>query len=399
MNPLIAELADGPFQRLDALLEGIAPASGEPIVMSIGEPQSAVPPEVSEILTAHAADWARYAPAAGTDGFRRAAADYLARRFQLPPDLLDPPRHLTASAGTREGLFFAGLGAVPQRTADGEPPYVLLPNPFYHSYYAAAVISGARPVLLPAVDQERFGPDLTAVSPDILSRTALAYLCNPANPTGACASEAQLRAAIELARAHDFVLVVDECYSEIYHRAPPAGALQVAAGLDSPERDPFANLVVTHSLSKRSGVPGLRVGMVAGDPKVVEATRTLINWGGVAVPRPVAAAAEWLWSDDQHAARNRQRYRDNLDLANEGLGQRPGYVAPQAGFFLWLAVDDGEQAARRIWQQAAVKAMPGAFMARAQPDGRNPATGFLRLALVHDPSVTAQAIDRLATVI
>jgi aspartate/methionine/tyrosine aminotransferase len=394
MNERLDELLGYPFHRLNALLAELEPGGpGEPVALSIGEPQRSPPDLVRPALDRAAALWGRYPPATGTPEFRRAVADWLARRFGLPPGLVDPDRHIAPSPGSREGLFMLALVAVPPGPAGGRGrPAVIVPNPFYHAYDGAAVMTGAERVLLDATAANGFLPGLAAVDEAVLARTALAYLCNPMNPQGTVYDLDRLIEAVRLARRHGFLLAVDECYSEIYDGQPPPGALQACAelgqGLD--------NVVVLHSLSKRSSAPGLRSGFVAGDAGVIERLVRLISYGGVATPGPVLAAATALWGDDAHVAETRAFYRANFDLAERLLGRHPAFYRPEAGFFLWLDVGDGEATARRLWREAGVKCMPGGYMARATADGENPGRRYVRLALVHEPAVTEEALTRVA---
>ncbi len=388
---LDALLAFHPFTRLAGLLHGIEPAieESERLVMSLGEPQGSLPPGVGDELARHAASWTRYPPSQGTAEFRAAVVDWLARRYALPADLIDPDRHVLPVAGTREALFMAALSAVPEPTS-ARRPAVLMPNPFYHVYAGAAAVAGAEPVFLPATRETGFLPDPDHIDAGVLARTALAYVCSPANPQGAVASRAYLRRWLDLARAHGFVLAVDECYAEIYSDAPPPGALEVAA-----EGGDLSNLLVFHSLSKRSGVPGLRSGFIAGDPRLIARQTQLVNYGGVAVPAPILAVSTMLWRDEAHVETGRARYRANFALAERLIGRRFDWRRPEGGFFLWLEVGDGEAAARQLWRAAGIKVLPGAYLARPDRQGLNPGDAYIRVALVHDPAAVGKALDRL----
>ncbi len=397
LNPRLDLLTDYPFQRLATLLQDPAgtPAAGDqPLIMSIGEPQHQPPSLIVKILAEEAAGWGKYPPMAGTPALRQAVADWLNRRFALPAGWLDADRQILPLAGTREGLFqVAQLVCAENRT--GSPPLVLLPNPFYQVYAGAALLAGAEPVFVPAVREGGFLPDFAALPKAVLDRTALAYLCNPANPQGSVASLALLRDSIALARRHGFVLAVDECYSEIYDQAAPAGALQACRDLGGGAE----GVVVFHSLSKRSSAPGLRSGFVAGDPALIAAFSRLRAYGGAAVPLPIQAASAALWRDEAHVEDNRILYRAKFDLADQILGGHPGYYRPAGGFFLWLEVGDGEEAARRLWSEAGIRVLPGAYLAR--PDGRgvNPGSAYIRVALVHDLPTTRRALIRMAEVL
>jgi succinyldiaminopimelate transaminase len=395
LNPLVEHLADYPFDRLRALLDGLQPADGlRPLVLSVGEPRHLPPSMVAEALAAQADDWGRYPPVDGTPEFRSAAVDWLVRRFHLPAGLVDPERNVLPVAGTREGLFLIAQAVIPQEK-HGRAPAVLIPNPFYQVYYAAAVFGRAEPVYLRETSADGFPCGLGVLDPALLQRTALLYLCSPANPQGAIASLDALAAVIKLARAHDFVVCVDECYTEIYDRASPAGALEACAALGKG----LDNVVVFHSLSKRSNVPGLRSGFVAGDARVVDAFRRLRAFGGATVPLPILSASALLWREDTHAEANRALYRAKLDLAEKLLAGRFGFVRPAGGFFLWLDVGDGERAARALWTHAALRVLPGAYLAKPWQDGTNPAAAFIRVALVDDIASTEDALRRLLKVL
>lgn len=391
LNPALQALTDYPFDRLRALLAGIEPPAGlRPLVLSVGEPRHPPPALVAAALARSAGEWGRYPPVDGTEDFRAAVQAWLGRRFALPEGFIDAGRHVLPVAGTREALFLIALAVVPRRKGAGRPA-VLLPNPFYQVYYAAAVLAGAEPVLLPAGAETGFLPDLDAIPPAVLGRTALFYLCSPANPQGAVAGPAYLQHAVRLAWRHGFVLACDECYSEIYTDAPPAGVLAAAAALGgAPDQ-----VLAFHSLSKRSSVPGLRSGFVAGDDAVIAAFRRLRAFGGATVPLPVLAASAALWRDEAHVADNRALYRAKFDLAERLLGGRFAFSRPAGGFFLWLDVGDGEDAARRLWARAALRALPGAYLARATAGSANPGARFLRVALIDDLATTEEALRRL----
>jgi N-succinyldiaminopimelate aminotransferase len=389
-NPRLAQLSEFAFRRLARLLDAVPPPGGlEPIDLSIGEPRHPVPPLLAETVAANAHLWGRYPPVLGTPGFREAACAWLTRRFALPPGLLDPDRHVLPLAGTKEGLFMLALALVPERRG-GAHPAVLMPNPVYGVYVGAAVIAGAEPVLLPATRENGFLPDLDALEPSLLRRTVAFYLCSPSNPQGAIADRAYLARALDLAREHGFVLVADECYSELWYDAPPPGGLEVAAATGS-----LDNLVVFHSLSKRSSAPGLRAGFVAGDPELLRAFLRLRAYASPVQPLPLMAAAEALWRDEAHVEANRALYQDKLARIAPRLEGRLGFRRPAGGFFLWLEVGDGEAMAARLWREAGVKALPGAYLAESDASGHNPGHAYLRLALVPDLSTLEAALDRL----
>ena len=395
LNPLLDRLTDYPFDRLRALLDGLTPPPElRPLVLSVGEPRHPPPPLVAEMLARHAADWGRYPPVEGTPDFRRAAAGWLQRRYALPEGVVDPDRHILPVAGTREALFLIAQVAVPAGGA-GRTPLVLMPNPFYQVYFGAAVFAQAEPVFLAARGTSGFMPDLAALDDALLARTAMLYLCSPANPQGAVASPALLQHAVALARRHGFVLCVDECYADIWDAEPPTGALAACATLGGS----FDNVVVFHSLSKRSSVPGLRSGFVAGDARLIAAFRRLRSFGGATLPLPVLAASAALWDDDAHAADNRTLYRAKFDLAERLLGGRFGFFRPAGGFFLWLDVGDGEAVARALWSRGALRVLPGAYLAKDCDDTGNPGHRYIRLALVDELAASEDALRRLLNIL
>jgi aspartate/methionine/tyrosine aminotransferase len=394
-----------PFLKLNRLLDGIAPGrspapDGAPIALQVGEPQND-PPALIDRALAGAAGWQKYPPPRGTDAFRQACADWLARRYPAAAGLIGPGRAVDPAdqplplPGTREGLFFAALA-----TVGGGRDVVLLPNPFYHVYAGAALAAGARPVFVPATAETGFMPDYAGLDRETLARTALAFLNSPSNPQGAVAGKAALAAAIRTAREHGFALALDECYAEIYDADPPAGALEVVAErpADAAGGD-LSQLLIFHSLSKRSSAAGLRCGFAIGDPRLMDALDATLRVGGAGVPLPVLEAGAALWRDDAHVEANRARYRANFDAAQRALAPAGLDVRPRAGFFLWLDVGDGEAAAQRLWRDAGLRVLPGAYMGVPDAEGYNPGAPYIRVALVYEPAATEAALGRLGEVI
>ena len=367
-----SNLPDYAFPRLRALL---APhAAGGPVVdMTIGEPRHPFPDWIGVELAANLDGFAKYPPNEGSGALRAAISGWIGRRFGAA---VDPETRIAAANGTREALFNSCLAISPEQKR-GRKPAVLIPNPFYQVYAVAAVAAGADPVYLPATAETGFLPDFDALPADLLDRTTVAYLCSPANPQGAVASADYVARLLELAERHDFVLFLDECYSEIWRDAPPPGGLGVAAATGAdPER-----VVVFNSLSKRSNVPGLRSGFVAGGPEAMARIRRLKSYQGASVPGPLQAVSARLWGDEAHVAANRALYAAKYAAADRILGNVPGYRAPEGGFFLWLPVADGEAAAVTLWQRAGVRVLPGAYLARDDAGG-NPGRGYVRVAMV-----------------
>jgi len=395
-NTRLDGLTEYPFQRLSALLEGVTPdvPAAAQIAMSIGEPQHMPPAMILGALTQSLSDWGKYPPTPGTPDFRKAVAGWIGRRYKLPEGLINAEKNLLPVAGSREALFMAAQLCVPPHK-NGAQPTVLMPNPFYQVYFGAAVMNGAEPVFVPATAATGYQPDYTKLSADLLDRAGMAYLCTPANPQGNVASIERLKETILLAREHDFVLISDECYSEIYNAGPPAGALEACAALGGD----FKNVLVFNSLSKRSSVPGLRSGFVAGDPDLIAKFNKLRSHGGAVQPVPVLTASIALWNDEAHVNDNRALYRAKFDDAETVMAGKFGFYRPDGGFFLWLDVGDGEKAAKALWAKAGIKVLPGGYLARSDSSGYNPGHSFIRVALVHDRARTAEALPRMRHVL
>ena len=393
-NDRLDRLQEFPFRRLAQLLAGIDPPPGETFDLTIGEPQHRPPPLLAEVVARHAHEWNRYPPLNGTAAFRREVCAWLARRYHLPAAALDPERHVLPVAGTKEALFLLPEVLVPERP-EGPRPAVLVPNPVYAVYVGAAVLAGAEPVHLPATRETGFLPDLDALEPALLERTAALYLCSPANPQGAVADLAYWRRAVRLARRYGFVLLADECYAELYDREPPPGVLEAAWA----EGRNFSRVLAFHSLSKRSNAAGLRSGFVAGDPEVLARFLRLRAYAAAVQPLPLMAAATALWAEESHVEANRALYRRKFDIAERRLSNRFGFYRPAGGFFLWLEVGDGEAATVELWRRGGVKVLPGGYLAVPDREGRNPARGYVRLAMVHDEATIERALDRLVEVL
>ena len=398
----LAALAHGavlsPFTQLRRLLQGKDPGDAKPIDLTVGEPHEAMPTFIAEKIAEAAAGYANYPPIRGTQELREAISAWVGRRFGAAA-APDPATEVLPLNGSREGLFLAAIPAAGRKSIAGRPA-VLMCNPYYSAYIGGALAVDAEPVYLNATAETGFLPDLEALAADmpLLDRTVALYLCSPANPQGAVASAAYIARALALARAHDFMLLFDECYSEIYSAEPPPGALQVASS--GPER--FRNLVVFNSLSKRSNLPGLRSGFCAGDAGFLETFAEIRNMVAPQMPGPVQHASAAVWSDEAHVEANRQAYRAKYDVCDEVLGERYGYRRPAGGFFLWLDVGNcggGGDAAVTLWQRAAVKVLPGAFLAQAGLDGTNPGVKYVRLALVHDVATIRAALERFVVVL
>jgi len=383
-----------PFTRLRRLLEGVEPGHKKPLELTVGEPRETMPGFLLQKLEEAKALYAKYPAIRGTDELRRSVASWLGRRYGFG-DLVDPNREVHPLNGSREGLFYGILPAAGRKAVKGRPA-VLMPNPYYQAYIGAAYAVNAQAVCLDATPETGHLPDLDALARDtaLLSRTIAFYLCSPANPQGAVADAAYIRRALDLARAHDFMLFFDECYSEIYSSEAPTGGLEVA--LKTPER--FKNLVVFNSLSKRSNLPGLRSGFCAGDADFLEMLAEIRNLVGPQMPGPTQHASAAIWAEEQHVAVNRQAYRAKYDVCDAVLKGRFGYRRPAGGFFLWLDMErlgGGIEATLTLWKRCGVKVVPGAYLAQAGRDGKNPAAAYVRVALVHDTATIREALQRI----
>ena len=392
-SPARPEQGRSPFVRLRELLGDAAP--GQPAIsLAVGEPQHGVPAFVGPVLAAHIDEFGRYPLNKGLDEFCAAVAGWLGRRYQLPRPV-DPAAEVLVLNGSREGLFLGAIAA--RRWVSGRVgrPVVLLPNPFYGAYSAGALAADCEPVYLPATRATGFLPDLDSLADDVLARTVAFYLASPSNPQGAVADAVYMARLVALARRFGFLIFSDECYSEIYTEHAPAGMLE-AGGPD------YANVVVFQSLSKRSNLPGLRVGFVAGDRKFLARFLELRNVTAPQVPLPAQRVAIAAYADEVHVEANRRLYAQKFDLADQIIANRYGYRRPAGGFFLWLDVSaqGGDEAVTlRLWREAGLRVVPGRYLAREQADGSNPGQGYIRVAMVQDQETTAEALHRLVAVL
>lgn len=367
-----SNLPEYAFPRLRALLDGVAPG-GDEIAMSIGEPRHPFPAFVGQVIARHLDEFGRYPPNEGTPELRGAISNWIKWRYGVEKD---PETEIFALNGTREGLFNVALALLPSEK-NKKNARVLIPNPFYQVYAVASAAAGAEPEFLPCPADTGFLPDLDAISPETLEQAVAFYLCSPSNPQGAVASADYWDHLVTLAEKHDFRVFADECYSEIYRADPPSGALEAVArtGID-PER-----VVVFHSLSKRSNLPGLRSGFAAGGPNAIAGMKRLRAYAGAPLPLPLQRVAECAWADEAHVESSRALYREKYALADTVFGDVAGYTRPAGGFFLWLRVGDGETVTAKLWRETGVKVLPGAYLGR-DVGGSNPGQEYIRVAMV-----------------
>jgi N-succinyldiaminopimelate aminotransferase len=391
VNPRLALLHAYPFERLAGLKAGVtAPAGLAHIAMSIGEPQHAPPAFVLEKLRENLHRLGSYPVTAGLPEFRGAAARWLERRFGLQAGRVNPDTMVLPVNGTREALFSFVQAVVDDRTA----PVVAMPNPFYQIYEGAALLAGAEPHLLNTTASTGYLPNLDAVGEDTWRRCQVLFLCSPGNPTGAVLPLDFLRHALTLAERYDFIVAADECYTEIYldEESPSPGLLQaaVAAGHDT-----FERCVVFHSLSKRSSVPGLRSGFVAGDPKVISRFLLYRTYHGSAMAVPTQLASIAAWDDDAHAAANRRLYQEKFDRVIPILSDVLDIERPAGGFYLWSDIrGDDERFTRDLFATQNITLLPGSYLARDSA-GANPGAGRVRISLVPGVEQCVEAAERI----
>lgn len=373
------------FPRLRSLLDVHAPG-GDVVHMTIGEPKHAFPDFVAPMLAEHAHEFAKYPLNDGSPELRTAITDWLERRYGIR---LDADTQVMPLNGSREGLFNAAIALLPE-TVRGKTPTILIPNPFYQVYAVAAATVGAEPVFVNATSETGFLPDYASLPPEILTRASAAYVCSPSNPQGAIADRDYWASLIALAEKYDFRIFADECYSEVYRHDAPPGALQVAIeGGADPER-----VVIFHSLSKRSNLPGLRSGFIASGPESMRRIKQLRAYAGAPLPGPIQAVSAAVWADEAHVDASRELYREKYQVADEIFAGLPCYTSPEAGFFLWLPVNDSEATALKLWTETGIRVLPGAYLARDTEHG-NPGKDYIRVALVAQKEEVRRALTSL----
>ena len=372
------------FPRLRSLLDGMEPG-GTPVQMTIGEPKHPMPNFVGPVLAEHLHEFALYPPNEGTPELLTAISGWIARRYNAH---LGHDRLMILN-GTREGLFNACIALCPEVKAGGTP-IVLMPNPFYQVYGVAALTVGAEPVYVPATAATGFLPDYAGLPEAVLNRVAIAYICSPANPQGSVASTQYWTQLLALAEKHDFIVLADECYSETWHSAPPPGILQVAAEIGADPERAFA----FHSLSKRSNLPGMRSGFVAGGVQGIARMRQLRTYAGSPVPLPIQRVSARAWGDEVHVDASRALYQEKFEIADQIFAGLQGFATPEGGFFLWLPVEDGQAATVKLWRETGVKVLPGEYLSR-DVGGINPGKNYIRVALVAPKAETQHGLMQL----
>ncbi len=397
MNSLLSRLQPYPFERLKQLFAGVTPNSTfRPISLGIGEPRHPTPPFVLRAIETSFDTLAGYPPTAGDLKLRESFTGWLGRRYGLS---LDPATQVLPVNGTREALFSLTQAVIdPTRKGpNGEPPYVVCPNPFYQIYEGAALLAGAEPWYVPSDAARNFAIDWDSVPQHVWERTQLVFVCSPGNPTGAVMPLDEWRKLLALSERHGFVIASDECYSEIYFREqPPLGGLEAAAQLGNPE---FKRLIALTSLSKRSNVPGMRSGFVAGDAEVMKKFLLYRTYHGSAMSGTVAAASIAAWGDEAHVIENRAAYRAKFEAVTPLLATALDVRLPDAAFYLWAGVpaafeQDDEAFARELYAQYNVTVLPGSYLAR-EAHGFNPGRGRVRMALVAETAECLEAAGRI----
>ncbi|WP_339486114.1 succinyldiaminopimelate transaminase [Pseudomonas sp. EL_65y_Pfl2_R95] len=395
MNDALNQLQPYPFEKLRALLGSATPnPEKKAIALSIGEPKHRSPDFVAKALSDNLEQLAVYPTTLGIPALREAIANWASQRFHLAAGSLDPAHNVLPVNGTREALF-AFTQTLVKRAQPGEQPgYVVSPNPFYQIYEGAAFLAGAEPHYLPCLEAHGFNPDFAAVSDDVWQRCQILFLCSPGNPTGALIPLDTLKKLIELADRFDFVIASDECYSELYfdEANPPAGLLTACAELG---RNDFKRCVVFHSLSKRSNLPGLRSGFVAGDADILKSFLLYRTYHGCAMPVQTQLASIAAWTDEAHVRANRDLYREKFDAVLDILEGVLDVQRPDGGFYLWAKTPtDDEQFCRDLYVQEHVTVVPGSYLSRSVK-GNNPGANRVRMALVAPLAQCVEAAERI----
>lgn len=394
MNGRLEKLQEYPFEKLAKLKAGLTPPpTFKPIVMSIGEPKHLPPDFVLQAVKDNLGSISNYPVTAGIPQLREAIAQWLTKRFFLKPDCIDAGKHILPVNGTREALFAIAQAVINTEQLDPRPPLVVLPNPFYQIYEGATILSGAEPFFL-NIDPATGLPDYENVPDEIWRRCQLLYVSSPGNPTGAVLSNAAMQKLIVKALHFDFVIASDECYSELYfnEEKPPVGVLESCHRMGN---DNFKNCLAFHSLSKRSSLPGMRSGFVAGDAKIIERFRLYRTYHGCAMPPPFQYASISAWQDEKHVVENRNLYRMKFKEVTEIISEALPAEIPAGAFYLWLKTPGADtDFARALFAAKNVTVLPGSYLSRSWM-GQMPGQGFVRIALVPEVIDCVEAAKRI----
>ena len=394
MNPNLNLLQPYPFQRLRDLFKNTTPnANFTPINLSIGEPKHATPQLIKDALVSNLAGLASYPTTIGSLALREAISNWISRRYNVPA--LNPETAILPVTGSREALFAFAQVIIDSLKSDGSKnkPVVISPNPFYQIYEGAAFLAGAEPYFLNTSPENQYAMDFESVPIDVLNRTQLVYVCSPGNPSGKVMNLEQWKTIFELSDQYGFVIAADECYSEIYfdEAKPPLGALQAAYLLGRS----YANLIVFSSLSKRSNVPGMRSGFVAGDEKIIEKFALYRTYHGCAMNPAVQAASIAAWNDEAHVIENRRLYAEKFKAVTPMLLGALQVEMPDAAFYIWARTNMADtEFALKLYRDFNVTVLPGSYLAR-EAHGVNPGKSFVRLALVASLDECVEAAKRI----
>ena len=384
-----SNLPEYAFPRLRLLLDKYS-AGGEVLNMSVGNPKHDFPIWVKDILDKNIHEFKEYPPNDGSPELLKAISLWIKRRYGVS---IDAKNEIMALNGTREGLF-SSLQALCPESKRGDRSFVLIPNPFYQVYAVASLAANVRPIYLNATKGNGFLPDICSLSEEILTKTAIVYICSPTNPQGSVASESYWKSLLILAEKYNFRVFADECYSEIYRTKPPVGALEVARKIGIN----LEHVVSFHSLSKRSNMAGLRSGFVISGIKNISAMKKLRAYAGAPLPLPLQRVAAKLWGDELHVEINRNLYKEKFYLADQIFHGVESYNSPAAGFFLWLAVEDDEEATKKLWIKSGIRVLPGSYLSRDTESG-NPGRKFIRVALVEPAEEIARGLSTIRKVL
>ena len=391
MNPDYNILKDWMFGKLNFLLKDIKPNPDYNILkMSLGEPSLKIPAFVDEELKNNADGWGKYPPSTAIPRFGKSILKYIERRYPGAQNLVNIDKHIVPVPGTREPLHLVGLLA--KNLKKGKTK-ALVTNPFYHAWRAGSISSGSDVYWLNASEDNNYLPNIKQIPIEILDSSIIMYICSPSNPHGSIASLEYLKSAILLARKYNFILAIDECYSDIYrlNKPKPSGGLDAALSLGGD----LSNIIIFNSLSKRSNASGMRAGFIVGDEKIIESYKLLVSNGASPVPIPIQNAASALYDDEDHQIKACEHYDKNFEVVENYL--RPFYSdlkIPEAGFFLWLPVVDDEEATKILWNKFALRVMPGSYMGY-EINGINPGKGFLRISIVDEINIIEDVMKRL----